>query len=173
MLKLVPTLAALALIAPALAVPGIAAAAPDTPAAANPPPAQSPAKPARATTGVMRYDANGDGWVDHDEWLAGQEARFKELDTDHDGKLSQDELFARTPAAPGNVLPTDRQRQRQNAYFQRLDSDKDGFVSKAEFMAQAERNFRRCDLDHDGKINTAECRQALRRQPAPPNRADR
>jgi hypothetical protein len=131
------------------------------------------AKPARATSGVMRYDTNGDGWVDKAEWNAGQEARFKELDTDKDGKLSQDELFARTPAAPGNVLPTDRQFERQSAYFRRVDTDRDGFVSKAEFMAQADRNFARCDLDRDGRINTAECRQALRRRPAEPARADR
>lgn len=166
MLKLISMLAVLA-----LALPQIAFAAPDSPAQTSA--AQSSSKPARATSGVMRYDANGDGWVDHDEWKAGQEARFIELDTDHDGKLSQDELFARTPAAPGNVLPTDRQRQRQNAFFQQIDTDKDGFVSKAEFMAQAERNFRRCDLDKDGRINTAECRQALRRQPAQPERANR
>ena len=33
-------------------------------------------------------------------------------------------------------------------------------------MAQAERNFARCDLNKDGRINTAECRQALQRKPA-------
>jgi Ca2+-binding EF-hand superfamily protein len=121
----------------------------------------------------MRYDANGDGFVDRAEWNAGQEARFKELDTDKDGKLSQDELFARTTAAPGNVLPTDRQLERQSAYFRRLDTDKDGSVSKAEFMAQADRNFARCDLDRDGRINTAECRQALRRRSVEPARAVR
>jgi hypothetical protein len=134
-------------------------------------------KPAPPTSsqvrGMMRYDTNRDGWVDKAEWTAGQEARFKDLDTNKDGKLSQDELFARTPAAPGNVLPTDRQAERQTAFFQRMDSDKDGFVSKAEFMAQADRNFARCDLDKDGRINTAECRQALRRPSSTPVRNDR
>ena len=33
----------------------------------------------------------------------------------------------------------------------------------AEFMAQADRNFARCDLNKDGRIDTAECRQALQR----------
>ena len=97
--------------------------------------ADPPAKPPAPVRGVMRYDTNGDGWVDKAEWTAGQEARFKELDTNKDGKLTQDALFARTPAAPGNVLPTDRQFERQSAFFQRMDTDKDGFVSKAEFMA--------------------------------------
>ena len=46
-------------------------------------------------------------------------------------------------------------------------------MSKAEFLAQAERNFARCDLDKDGRITTAECRQALRRKPAEPASANR
>ena len=138
------------------AVPALAAPDQET---ANPRPARS------ATTGLMRYDANKDGFVDRTEWTEGQEARFKQLDTDKDGKLSKDEMFARTPSAAGNVLPSDRQLERQEAFFRRVDRDHDGFVSKAEFMAQAERNFARCDSDKDGRINTAECRQALRRQP--------
>jgi hypothetical protein len=158
MLKFVPFAAALLLALPALAAP----------------PAETPpAKPGREATGMMRYDTNRDGFVDRAEWTAGQEARFKQLDTDKDSKLTPDELFARTPAAAGNVLPTDAQVRRQSTYFQLLDADKDGFVSKAEFMARAERNFARCDLDKDGRINTAECRQALRRKPADSARLDR
>jgi EF-hand domain pair len=157
MLKLMPAFATSLLLAgAALAAPGDAT--------------QGDTKPVR---GVMRYDTNKDGFVDRAEWKAGQEVRFKELDTNSDGKLTQDELFARTPAAGNNVLPTDRQVQRQAAYFRLLDTDKDGFVSKAEFMAQAERNFARCDLDKDDRINTAECRQALQRRPADKARIDR
>jgi hypothetical protein len=146
-----------------------ALAAPDDPAppsAAASAPAAPVAKPARPATGVMRYDSNKDGVVDRAEWNAGQEARFKRLDTDGDGKLTKDELFARTPARGSSVLPSDRQVQRQSAYFERLDTDRDGAVTLAEFMALAERNFARCDLDKDGRIDTAECRQALRRKPA-------
>ena len=114
----------------------------------------------------MRYDTNKDGVVDRAEWKAGQEARFKRLDTNGDGKLTEDELFARTPAIGNSVLPPDRQAQRQSSYFQLLDADKDGVVTLAEFMAQADRNFARCDLNKDGRIDTAECRQALQRRPA-------
>ncbi len=151
MIRLIPLAAVLLLGTSALA------ADPDTK------PSSTASPPAR---GMMRYDTNKDGWVDKAEWAAGQESRFKELDTNKDGKLTQDELFARTPAAPGNALPTDRQFERQTTFFRLMDADKDGFVSKSEFMAQADRNFARCDLDKDGRINTAECRQALRRPTA-------
>ncbi|WIM13123.1 EF-hand domain-containing protein [Enhydrobacter sp.] len=152
-------------LAAALLVAGPAFAAPDTQ------PAE--AKPTRATKGVMRYDANGDGTVDRAEWNAGQESRFKQLDANGDGKLSQDELFARASAAGGNATPTERQLRRRAAYFNRLDGDKDGAVSKDEFMAQASRNFARCDLNRDDRTDTAECRQALRRKPGQAAKADR
>jgi hypothetical protein len=154
MTKLFPLATALLILAaPALAAPA--------------------AKPARESSGVMRYDINKDGAVDDAEWKAGQEARFKRLDANSDGKLGQDELFAPTPAAGNSVLPSDRQAARQSAYFQRLDGDKDGVVTLVEFMTQAERNFARCDLDKDGRIDTAECRQALQRKPGEPVRTSR
>ncbi|WP_421999875.1 EF-hand domain-containing protein [Reyranella sp.] len=168
-LPLVLPLAALVLLA------GPVRAQPSGPPSAESPAARpAPASPARAQTapgpagrparGIMRYDSNQDGVVDRAEWMAGQEARFRQLDADRDGRLTQDELFARSRATPANaVLPSDREAQRQSAYFQRLDADKDGSVSQAEFIAQAERNFARCDADKDGRTDAAECRQALQR----------
>jgi Ca2+-binding EF-hand superfamily protein len=141
---------------PALAAPG------DQP---TPAPAKSAAsdRNARPPSGVMRYDTNKDGVVDRAEWQAGQEARFKSLDANGDGKLTQEELFARTPAIGNSVLPNDRQAQRQSSYFQLLDANKDGVVTLEEFMVQANRNFERCDVNKDGRIDTAECRSALQR----------
>ena len=165
MLKLAVVFASLMLVAPALLAPAVAA--PDKPAPADNKPAP------HARRGLMRYDANNDGFVDRAEWDAGQEARFKQLDTDKDGKLSRDELFARTPASNGGVLPSEAQQRRQDSYFKLLDSDKDGFVSKEEFMFRAAKNFERCDLNKDSRITTAECRQALRRRPADPAKAER
>ena len=153
MLKLlvVPAVALL-LASPALAAPG------DTPS-----PAPNPDRPSRANSGIMRYDTNKDGAVERVERTAGQEARFKRLDANNDGELTQHEMFARTPAVGNSVLPSDRQVERQSAYFQRVDANKDGVVTLEEFMGQADRNFARCDVNKDGRTDTAECRQALRR----------
>ena len=150
--KVLPLILILLAAAPALAAPGDETTTP------------RPARP--SNSGVMRYDTNKDGFVDRSEWTAGQEARFKQLDTDKDGKLSKDELFSHTRQAPGAVLPNDRTLERQDAFFRRMDSDRDGTISKAEFMSQADRNFARCDVDKNGRIDTAECRQALQRKPA-------
>ncbi len=157
--------ALLFLAAPTLAAPG------------DPAPATPTTKPAREPAGVMRYDTNKDGVVDRAEWKVGQEARFKRLDANGDGKLTQDELSARTPTAGNSVLPGDRQTDRppgrQSAYFQRLDADKDGVVTLIEFMAVTDGNFARCDLNKDGRIDTAECRQALQRKPGDSTRSMR
>jgi Ca2+-binding EF-hand superfamily protein len=110
---------------------------------------------------MMRYDTNKDGTVDRTEWNTGQQARFKELDKNGDGKISLQEFSP------------DGTNDRREAAFKRLDTDKDGSVSQAEFMAQADRNFARCDTDKDGKITTAECRQALQRQPVDKTKLDR
>jgi hypothetical protein len=140
------------------ALPAFAAPDPETPS-------QRPARPSNA--GMMRYDTNKDGFVDRAEWDTGQQARFNQLDTNKDGKLSKEEMF------PASSRADDRQLERQERFFRRVDRDHDGFVSKAEFMAQADRNFTRCDTDKDGRTNTAECRQALRRQPVDRARQDR
>ena len=152
--KVLPLILILLAAAPALAAPAFAAPGDET----------APSRPARpSNSGMMRYDTNKDGVVDRTEWTTGQEARFKQLDTDKDGKLTKDELFSRTRQAPGTVLPSDRTLERQDSFFRRMDTDRDGTISKTEFMSQADRNFARCDTDKDARTNTAECRQALRR----------
>ena len=76
MLKFLPLFAAALFL-----IAGPAVAAPDD----LPAPAE---RGGRAPSGLMRYDTNKDGVVDRAEWKAGQEARFKRLDANGDGKLT-------------------------------------------------------------------------------------
>src|SRR5258708_1230970 len=117
-------------------IPTLALAAPG-------PTTDTPPRPPRHNSGIMRHDTTTDGFVDRPGWNVGQEARLKELDTNHDGKLSKEELFAQSRTT------SDRALERQDAFFRRMDRDHDSFVSQDEFMAQAARNFARCDLDKD------------------------
>ena len=108
-------------------------------------------KSARLGGGIMRFDINKDGVVEQTEWKAAQQKRFRRLDTNHDGKLSEDELVA--GAKSGN----DRQELRRAAAFKRLDADKNGSVTVEEFLAQRQRIFVRCDGNRDGRTNLQEC----------------
>ena len=65
---------------------GLAAAHPQD----APPPPGGPM--ARGGGAIMRADANGDGVVTRQEWLAEQGRRFDRMDLNHDGKVDQTEM---------------------------------------------------------------------------------
>ncbi|MBW2194965.1 MAG: EF-hand domain-containing protein, partial [Deltaproteobacteria bacterium] len=46
----------------------------------------------KVNTGLNRMDANKDGKISHDEFMAPHEKRFKEDDINNDGFLNKDEL---------------------------------------------------------------------------------
>lgn len=65
-----------------------------TPAAAPAPSAMPDATPPAPAAPKMRGDANGDGFVSKDEFMAPHEKRFQKIDTNSDGKISPDEKQA-------------------------------------------------------------------------------
>jgi Ca2+-binding EF-hand superfamily protein len=123
-------------------------------------------------------DANKDGTVTKAEMLAETKVRFDAMDTNHDGKLSMDELRAGMggmgrrgdgppPNASGNPPPAGGPGGGRGMGMGRmLDSDGDGFVSLAELQAQATRRFDRFDTNHDGKVDATE-RAAMPSAPPP------
>ena len=100
---------------------------------------------------IDRYDADRNGSVTLDEYLAIEDDRFAGADSDQDGFVTVLELET---AMSGTA------ERRDGRMLDRLDTDKDGRVSRAEAEADAaervERRFARLDKDKDGFITRAE-----------------
>ncbi|MET0307187.1 MAG: ca2+ sensor protein [Sphingomonas sp.] len=91
---------------------------------------------------LARADANGDGIVTREEFLADVDARFAKLDLNKDGKITPDER-------PEKGGMADRM-------ISRADANGDGVITLEEQRAQALQRFDRIDTNHDGKIDQAE-----------------
>lgn len=101
---------------------------------------------------IQFLDTNHDGKVSLDE-IKGEEGRiFKYADLNGDGKLSPDE-FRRA----GMLLL----RLRAGTLFDLLDANGDGKLTKAEIEAPSERWFARYDKNKDGFLDPDELAQAM------------
>jgi Ca2+-binding EF-hand superfamily protein len=96
--------------------------------------------------------------------LARADARFDQMDTNKDGKLSPDEVAAsrgpgrRGPApasdsAPPAGAPNGGPGSRM---FARMDANGDGVIDREEYREIAARRFDMMDTNKDGKIDAAE-----------------
>lgn len=100
-----------------------------------------------------RVDANHDGRVDRDEFLADARAQFAAMDIDRQGYLTAEELGrVRTPYRPANYAA----RASHQDPVMSADANLDFKVTPEEFLQQAEATFRRLDADHDGAIEAGE-----------------
>jgi hypothetical protein len=106
---------------------------------------------------LAQADANGDGVVTRDEMLVDVDARFAQVDTDKDSRISP----AEREAAAERMGAGSRSGRMGGRMMDRLDADDDGFISLEEQRAQATRRFDRLDANADGKVDQAE-REAAR-----------
>ena len=100
--------------------------------------------------GIFRAaDANGDGVVTRDEYLAAVDARFARMDANGDGVLQASERPMRavngaapaaSPAGMGAAGPAQMGRD----------------ITRAQYRPMALRRFTRLDTNGDGKIDAAE-----------------
>lgn len=99
-------------------------------------------------------DTNGDGKLTQEEMQAHAKARFDAADTNGDGKLSVDEL-----AAAAQKREEERRAKKAARMLERLDANNDGALSFDEMPGQqsrADRMFARMDADGDGAISKEE-----------------
>lgn len=103
--------------------------------------------------GMSEMDKNSDGVIDKKEFTALHEQRFKELDTNHDGKISQDEM-----ANKGDCKMKSG-KNRFGSRFDETDINNDGVLSREEAeigMPMLFNRFEEIDSNKDGKISKEE-----------------
>ncbi len=138
-----------------------------------PAPASVPARPRPP----MRQDVNHDGVATRAEAIAQADARFAQIDTDHDGRVTSGEMRAYRAAVHDRMVASGRDvpvpppgGRKHDGLGRRMDPNGDGSVSRDEFEARALKRFDRMDANHDGTIdateraNAAEMRHIDRRE---------
>ena len=123
-----------------------------------------PADPGHGPHGHMldrlkQADTNGDGMLSRDEAKALPmiSKHFDEIDANHDGQVTMEELRAFHKARAG---------QRHAEHWKKIDTDGDGRISRAEAQANAPRlaeRFDQIDANGDGFITPEELRAAMMR----------
>ena len=109
-------------------------------------------------------DANGDGMISRDEAsksLPMIARHFDEIDTNHDGQVTSEELQA------FHQKMSAQRGQRAAERFKKLDTDGDGRISRAEAQAGAPRlaaHFDEIDANKDGFITPEEMKAAHERR---------
>ncbi len=124
--------------------------------------------------GLGRFDRDGNGSVTKDEMRTTAIEQFDKTDTNHDGRLTQDEIqaahreraakrFAEKDANKDGKLSRDEVAKMPDQVFARLDTNKDGFLTPDELAAKggrfqefAQKHFQRADTNGDGAISKDE-----------------
>lgn len=101
--------------------------------------------------GMLSADANGDGVITRDEYLAQVDQRFERMDLNKDGLLQPQEMPARggwrgrgqegaaPPPLPAGGVTRDQYRQQALGRFDRMDTNHDGRIDQAEMQAMMAR----------------------------------
>lgn len=98
---------------------------------------------------LARADANNDGNITREEFLARPTERFNQLDANNDGVISATERPQRGERGDRRERRADRPN---------MDANNDGSISRAEFAAMGAAMFERLDANDDGRVSQEEAR---------------
>lgn len=126
----------------------------------SPRPENAGASPDELVKQLMMFDKNGDGVLTKDELPDRMQSMFDRGDTNHDGKLTPDEIRAMAnrqgmPSGPrtgGGEVAT-----RMDPLLNALDTNHDGIIS-ADEIAAASQSLLTLDKNGDGQITADEMR---------------
>lgn len=108
---------------------------------------------------LRMFDANKDGKVTKDEFLADIRRRFAEMDLNNDGRITDDDLppmmRGRNVLAGGGAQSLGRGMPMLRM-LQGADADKDGVITLDEVLAAADKRFALLDRNKDGAIDKAD-----------------
>jgi hypothetical protein len=102
--------------------------------------------------GFERADANNDGNITRDEFLARPNEMFAQLDANSNGVIEASER----PQRPERGAQDGERRERPDR--PNLDTDGNGTFSRAEFTAMGANKFERLDANDDGRVTQEEAR---------------
>lgn len=119
-------------------------------------PSYDPQKSADQTMKVK--DANHDGVIDPAEYEHVAVMQFNHIDTDGDGVISGEEMFAHRYAGRAEMKIQSKEVKANiiTNIMKRWDSNKDGQISKDEKLERVRNEFMRIDRDLDKKITRDE-----------------
>lgn len=126
------------------------------------------ATPDELTKQLMSFDRNGDGVLTPDELPARLQSLFARADTNHDGKITEQELHALALRQTASASAARNPEAGRDPLMRALDLNHDGTLSPDE-IAAASKSLLSLDANHDGQISTAEMSPP---QPTPAEQVD-